>query len=149
MILDFEKYAQKGNEFMNELERNLGTDDRAQAGRLVRSTFRVLRNHLTTKESFQLLSQLPMALKSVYVDGWAPGSHNKVKTADAFLAEIIEEDGSSAWSDFSNRDEIVEAVRAVIITLKNYVSAGEMDQAIGTLPKKVQQIFRTPSKEEV
>jgi uncharacterized protein (DUF2267 family) len=65
MTLDFEKYAMKGNEFLNHLQVNLETPDRAHAGRILRSTFRVLRNHLTFEESLQLLSQLPMAIKSV------------------------------------------------------------------------------------
>ena len=68
MALDFEKYAAKGNEFLNRLAENLGDEDRAHAARILRSTFRGLRNHLTVEESFQLLAQLPMALKSVYVE---------------------------------------------------------------------------------
>lgn len=143
MILDFNKYAMKGNEFLHHLEDNLGDDYRPHAARILRSTFRVLRNHLTFEESLQLLSQLPMAIKGVYVDGWKKGAHKKIKTVDEFLVEVIQEDGASAWRDFNSRDEIIESIRAVIQTMRMYVSAEEMDQALATLPRKLQEIFES------
>lgn len=148
MTLNFEKYAKKGNEFMHRLEGNLSHEDRGHAARILRSTFRVLRNHLTFEESLQLLSQLPMALKAVYVDGWSAASHKKIKTAEAFLVEIINEEGNNAWRDFSNEDDIIAAVRAVIETLRSYVSDQEIDQALGTLPAKVRRIFESSEQEE-
>lgn len=141
MTLDFNKYAMKGNEFLNVLEENLDHDDRAYAARILRSTFRVLRNHLTFEESLQLLAQLPMAIKAVYVDGWKKGDHKKIKTVDEFLIEVIREDGDSAWRDFSNKEEIIACVRTVIDTMRLYVSPEEIDQALGTLPRKIQEVL--------
>lgn len=148
MPLDFEKYAMKGNEFLNRLAENLGDEDRAHASRILRSTFRVLRNHLTVEESFQLLSQLPMALKSVYVEGWSLNDHRKIKTLDDLIVELIQEEGNFAWRDFSNKDEIIDALRAVIDTLRLYVSTSEISQALGTLPRKIQVIFEKTSAPE-
>lgn len=145
MTLDFNKYAMKGNEFVNRLEERLGKNDRAHAARILRSTLRVLRNHLTFEESLQLLSQLPMAIKAVYVDGWKKGKHRKIKTVDEFLSGIIKEEGNSAWRDFSNQEEIVDCVRAVVDTMRLYVSGEELDQAFGTLPKKVRDILQPKS----
>lgn len=143
MTLDFNKYAMKGNEFLHQLENNLGNNDRAHAARILRSTFRVLRNHLTFEESLQLLSQLPMAIKGVYVDGWKKGQHMNIKTVDDFLLEIIQEEGTGAWRDFSSTEEIIDCVRAVIDTMRLYVSAEEIDQALGTLPGRIQEIFES------
>lgn len=141
MLLEFEKYAMKGNEFIHRLGSNLGSNDRAHAARILRSTFRVLRNHLTFEESLQLLSQLPMVIKSVYVDGWTKGQHKKIKTVDDFLIEIIKEDGDAVLVDFWSKEEMLDSVRAVIDTMRLYVSAGEMDQALATLPIPIQAIF--------
>lgn len=147
MALDFEKYAAKGNEFLNRLAENLGNEDRAHAARILRSTFRVLRNHLTVEESFQLLAQLPMALKSVYVEGWRLNDHQKIKTIDDLVVEMVQEEGNSAWRDFADKDEIIDALRAVVDTLRLYVSSGEINQALGTLPRKVQSMLE-PSAHE-
>lgn len=148
MTLDFEKHAKKGNEFMHHLENTLSTDDRAHAARILRSTFRVLRNHLTFEESLQLLAQLPMALKAVYVDGWSLSAHSKIKTAEQFLTEIVQEEGNAAWRDFSSEEEISSAVRAVIESLRMYVSNEELTQALGTLPARIRKIFESSGQEE-
>ena len=141
MSLDFEKYAMKGNEFLHQLETNLGVADRGHAARILRSTFKVLRNHLTFEESLQLLSQLPMAIKGLYVDGWKKSANSRIKTVDDFIIEIIQAEGNMAWRDFGSMEEILLAVRAVVDTMRNYVSAEEMDQALATLPRKIQTIF--------
>lgn len=149
MLLDFEKYAMNGNEFLHRLQVNLAyhskekNTDRAHAARLLRSTFRVLRNHLSPHESLQLLSQLPMAIKSVYVDGWQLHDHKRIKTIDDFLVEIIGEDGQDAWRDFSSSDDVLGSVQAVIDTMRLYVSPEEMDQALNTLPRKVKVFFES------
>jgi uncharacterized protein (DUF2267 family) len=137
MLLEFEKYDMKGNEFLNRLQENLQTTDRAHAARILRSTLRVLRNHLMVEESLQLISQLPMAIKGVYVDGWRAGSHKKIKSVDDLLVEIVQEEKNDAFRDFQDRNGILNAVRAVIATLREYVSDEEMDQALATLPKKI------------
>jgi uncharacterized protein (DUF2267 family) len=143
MTLDFNKYAMKGNEFLHHLEDNLGNEDRAHAARILRSTFRVLRNHLTFEESLQLLSQLPMAIKGVYVDGWKKGQHKKIKTIDDFVIEILQEEGNSAWRDFASLEDVIDCIRAVINTMRLYVSEAEINQALGTLPKQIREIFES------
>jgi uncharacterized protein (DUF2267 family) len=141
MILDFNKYVAKGNEFLHLLEDNLGSSDRAHAARILRSTFRVLRNHLSFEESLQLLAQLPMAIKAIYVDGWTKAAHKRIHTVDDFLTEMIQEEGNTAWRDFTDKSEVIDCVRAVIETMRLYVSAEEMDQALGTLPARLRQLF--------
>ena len=148
MSLDFDKYAMKGNEFLHQLETNLGVADRGHASRILRSTFKVLRNHLTFEESLQLVAQLPMAIKAVYVDGWTKSVNTKIKTVDDFIVEIIQTEGPAAWRDFAGKDDILQAVRAVIDTMRIYVSPQEMDQALGTLPRKIQAIFEASSTTE-
>lgn len=143
MALDFEKYLMKGNEFLNILAEKLGdVNDRDRAARILRSVFHVLRNHLTIEESMHVLSQLPMALKGVYVEGWNIHKvSERVRSVEDLANEVIKEEGNVAWRDFSNLEEVIQAVRAVAETLMHYVSSGEMKEASGTLPKGLRKIF--------
>src|SRR5690606_42007608 len=143
MPLEFETYAQKGNEFVNLLMKNLGVEDeRDRAARILRSVLRTLRNHLSLEESSDLLAQLPMAIKAVYVDGWRMTQpHRRVSTMQEFANEVLKEHGSTAWRDFSNPGEVVLAVRAVIETLAEYVSIGELEQSFGSLPNELRTQF--------
>ncbi len=145
MHTDFDKYAAKGNEFLGKLAKNMGTNqDLDGAFRILRSTFHVLRKYLTVEESMQILAQLPMALKSIYVDGWKLHKpHDRIKTLEEFANEILKEDGKAAWRDFSTMDDVLQDLRAVIITLSDFVSPAEMEQAFGTLPKEIKEIFNT------
>jgi uncharacterized protein (DUF2267 family) len=125
MPLNFDKYAAKGNEFINALETELENKGRDHAARVLRSVFRALRNRLSVNESMQFAAQLPMALKAVYIDGWKPGKKQKrIQTMDDFANEVIHEDGLT-----------------VMRTLSNYVSAGEM--------KDISSVFPISMKEEV
>ncbi len=144
MAMDFNKYAAKGNEFLNRLSESLGEEaNRDHAARVLRSTLHVIRDHITVEESIQFLAQLPMILKGVYVDGWSTSNMNsKIKTIDDFAAEVIGRDGNSAWRDFSNREEVIRDIRKVIETLAAYVSTGELEDVFSVLPKEVQRTFQ-------
>ncbi len=71
MALNFNKYVQDGEQFVREVARELGVgSDLPKAGRILRAVLHTLRNRLTASESLQLIAQLPMLIKAVYVDGW-------------------------------------------------------------------------------
>ena len=133
--MHFEAYAQKGNEFINLVSKFLEIHDRNRAGRIVRSVLHVLRDRLTIEESLHFIAQLPVALKGVYVDGWAvPSKHNHPNTLDDFLDMILIEDNKTAWKDFSNSEEVLEAVIAVFKSFSCYVSQEEMERIMHVLP---------------
>jgi len=143
MTLNFEKYAAKGNEFVNKVAVRLGdAENRDRAGRVLRSVLHALRNRITVEESFQLLSQLPMAIKSVYIEGWRlHHDFTRIKTIEEFCQEVMKEDGTVAWRDFSSVDEAMEGIESVMKTLADYVTAGELHDIIDLMPKEIKQYF--------
>jgi len=143
MALNFEKYAAKGNEFLNKLAVRLGdVENRDRAGRVLKCVLRALRNRISIEESLQLISQLPMVIKAVYVDGWKL-SHEftRIKTIEDFSAEVMKEDGAAAWRDFSSVEEATDAIEAVMKTLADYVSAGELHDIIDLMPREIKEHF--------
>src|ERR1044071_9673847 len=104
MALNFDKHASKGNEFINRLAAALNVS-KEQAGRILSVFFRALRNPLTTEQSFQLLAQLPMALKALYVDQWEFHQyHKRVRTAEEFITGMMMLDRAASrdipnWTD--------------------------------------------------
>jgi uncharacterized protein (DUF2267 family) len=143
MALNFEKYAAKGNEFVNKLAMHLGAEDnRDRAGRVLRCVLRALRNRLSVEESLQLIAQLPMVIKAVYVEGWQPNHEfTSIKTIEDFSEEVMKEDGLSAWRDFSSMEEALNAIEAVMKTLADYVTAGELHDVIDLLPREMKKHF--------
>jgi uncharacterized protein (DUF2267 family) len=138
MSLDFLQYATKGNAFVNAVAHELEVP-RDQSARIIRAVLHALRNRLSLDESFQLLAQLPMALKAVYVDGWKPnGDYVRIRHLDEFLDEIRQEDGGMAGYDFGNNQRALKAVSAVFQALHEFISEGGFEGLVFTLPESFQ-----------
>ncbi len=141
--MHFEDYAVKGNEFLNSLAFELGGKNyKESAARLTRCVFRVLRNCLTPEESLELLAQLPMALKAVYVDGWQlPKRNAHPRREEDFISLVMKEDGLAAYRDFSNEADARQSVKIFFGVLGNYVSGGQMREMIGVLPSGIRSLL--------
>ncbi|MBI4947541.1 MAG: DUF2267 domain-containing protein [Bacteroidetes bacterium] len=144
MSLNFEKHAQKGNKFLNELAENLGNKtDTAKAERILRALFQALRNHLTIEEIFQLLSQLPIALKGVYIHGWMPTKEKEVsrKKID-FIEEVLKYADGTSIHGISDIEKGTKEVHVVFKTLKQYISKGEFKDIEAVLPRQLKKLLR-------
>lgn len=138
MSLNFESYSQKGHEFINHVADELKIHDKGKAGRITRCVLRALRNRLSMEESFQLIAQLPMAIKAVYVDGWKVNATPlRMRYLDDFIDEMLKEDGAAAWHDFFSEKEMKLAIEAVFKTVARYVSPGEIEHVLAVLPHEL------------
>ena len=144
MSLDFDKFAAKGNKFLKDLAKELGhPKDRAKAGRKLRAVLYATRDQLTMEESLQLLAQLPMFLKAIYVEQWKSGKRkNKIKHVEEFIDVIKQYDFKTASHDFTNDDEIENAAVVVFLCLRQYISLGEMEDIKAVLPKELKFLAR-------
>lgn len=147
MSLNFNQFAAKGNEFLKELARELGyPDDMERAGRVLKSVLHALRNQLTVQESVQLLAQLPMALKAVYVDNWTlHRTSKKAKHIEDFFREIRKIDKQTAQFDFHTDDDIDRAIAVVFLVLRNHLSLGELEDIKAVLPKDLKYMVSNVS----
>ncbi len=142
MSFNFEKYASKGNEFVNSIAEDLNVP-KEKSGRIIRAVFHALRNRISHEESFQLLAQLPMALKGAYVDGWKFNKDfSRITHVIDFLDEIRKEDGELAGYDFGNDAKAKHAVVTVFKALGRFVSEGEMEDIIAALPKELKVLIK-------
>jgi len=142
MPLNFNKQAQKGNQLLNHLAAELGDRSNRRAGRILRTVLHTLRNHLTLEENFQLIAQLPMALKALYIDGWKPGKPKvRGKRKVDFIMEIISDDTAPTWHDFATTDDVKYAMGAVFTVLKKHLSSGEFKDIIAVLPKHLKELI--------
>lgn len=145
MVLDFEKYATKGNEFIRLVSLELEVP-RDMAGRITRSVLHALRNRFNHHESFQLLAQLPMAIKAIYVDGWHFSKPQmRIRHITDLLDEVRTEDGKLSGYDFGNNTQALRAVKAVFKSISSFVSPGQMSDLMSTLPAEVRTFLEDVS----
>lgn len=145
MALNFNKYSSEGQIFLKELARQLQSpEDTSKAGRVLVSVLHALRNQLTPEESIQMLAQFPMFLKSVYVLNWdLHPVRKKIHHFDEFINEIKEIHGAVAVRDFEKDEEIEQAVNAVFMLLRKYISLGELEDIKAILPKELKAMLNS------
>ena len=143
MALNFDKYAQAGNEFINELGIALDQpDDKESTGRKLKAVLHTLRDQLNIEESVQLISQLPMFLKAVYVENWTPHKpKSKIHKIDEFYECVRTFNGRTLDFDFPTINDANRTVAVVIYLLKKYVSEGEMEDIKAVLPKELKPLI--------
>ncbi len=141
MALNFNQYAQEGNTFMKHYTKTMNlNDDREKAGRILSSVLHGLRELISTEESLQFISQLPMFLKAVYVNGWNIHKPKKAKNMTEFIELLRQFNGVTAYNDLAN-DEVAENyIRTTFIELRQYVSLGELEDIRSELPKDLKHM---------
>ncbi|MBD0777971.1 DUF2267 domain-containing protein [Maribacter sp. ANRC-HE7] len=144
MALNFNQYAAEGNTFLKDYakEMNLG-EDRDKAGRILSSILHALRDIIPTEESLQLISQFPMFLKAIYVNGWTIKKERpKIKKMPDFIDLVRKHDGVSAVNDFEYSDDVAEQyIDTTFILLRKYISLGEMEDIRDGLPKDLKTMI--------
>ena len=144
MLLNFKKFADVAEAFVKDLAGRLGAPgDRDRAARILRNVLHLLRDQISPQESIQMISQLPMFLKAVYVDGWRiAGKPNKIRRYDTFIDEVRYPPGPKVYSDFESNEEAEESIRIVFSMISEKVSEGEMLDIISTLPTALRPFFQ-------
>lgn len=141
MPTSFDKMAAKGNAFINEMGRTLGwVDDPAKTLRVLKAVLHALREQLTWEESLQMMAQLPMFMKALYVEGWSPKAPYKVKDVDAFY-DLMRTYNVVDEHDLPNREHAEVATQTVFVLLRQYVSAGEMEDIVSQMPKELKPLL--------
>lgn len=138
MALNFDHYATQGNAFLRELAEELGhPNDLQQVGLVLKAVLHTLRERLTTAESIDLIAQLPMFLKAVYVDSWKnTAKPTKLKSADEFADAVERCQAHLGESRFDWDLPTAEIVRITLgLIRERYISDGEIADIQAQLPQ--------------
>jgi uncharacterized protein (DUF2267 family) len=139
--MKYEIYAQEANKFINEVASELGNTDREQAQRITTTVLHAIREILTPEESMHFISQLPMMIKAVYVNGWHLEKKNRIRTMDQFIQFLMSENPRSAGFDFGDTETAKEKTKAVFNVIKQHVSVGELKDIIQQFPQPLVELW--------
>jgi uncharacterized protein (DUF2267 family) len=140
---NFEKHCIKGRDFLQKTADNLGyPNDLIKAERILKAVLHSLRNRLSVEDSFQFMSQLPLLIKGIYVDGWKISKEFvRIKHLDEFINEVKHEAGNTAEVDFSNNSIAINSIKNVFKTIVQQVSPGEVEHLKAVFPKELKQLW--------
>ncbi|GAA4272810.1 DUF2267 domain-containing protein [Aquimarina gracilis] len=143
MALNFNQYAIEANSFLKEYAHEMNLEDNPdKAARILSSVLHGLREIISVEESLQLLAQLPMFLKAVYVNGWKiKTKRNKIKHMEQFIDLVRSYDGVTSIYDFESNEIAEHYIQTTFFLLRKYISPGEMQDIRDELPKNLKNMI--------
>lgn len=125
----FERTIHKSNEWLSDLMRELHTEDRKYAYRVLRATLHALRDRLIPEEAVHLGAQLPLLIRGFYYEGWKPSATPTDDDLEAFYDRIVEE-----MSDQPGVPDPERWVTAVFKVMTERLDRGELGNIRDVLP---------------
>lgn len=142
MSVHINRYATEATEFLSKVAKELNNgNDLNHAGRVTVSVLHTLRDSISPDESMHLISQLPMILKGIYVDGWDFSKRMTKKDSIEDFLDYLRLQNLTADRDFADNEQGEENVRAVLRVMRQYVSDGEIRHIKQQLPEPVAALF--------
>ena len=137
----FDTTVQKTNEWLRDISRELGDENRRHAYLALRGTLHAIRDFLPTEESAHLSAQLPLLVRGIYFEGWNPtNAPAEDRSLENFLSRIEHALERALWNE-DHHIETEHAARAVLRVLSDRISAGEMDQVRHVLPEHIRDLW--------
>ena len=127
-ISDLTAAVAAAEDWVDDLMRRLGWQDRERVYRALLATLRALRDCLARDEAVYIGAQLPTLLRGLYYEGWHPGARPAARSRIAFLERI---------HDGVHRDpgiDTEQVARAVFALLAAHLPAAEIEDAKAATP---------------
>ena len=143
MARDFKHYAEEAQKFVKILAVDLGCpQDIDKTKRILKAVLHTIRDRIIIAESFQLLAQLPMLIKGLYVENWKYAEQpSNFRTKKSLLQALIDSEHLSKSDDFPNEAFAIFALNMVLKNLSRYVSPGEMQDVVAEFPNEIKEII--------
>jgi uncharacterized protein (DUF2267 family) len=132
-----ERSVHKTNEWLKDLDAELGIEDRDDAWRILRGFLPVLRDRLTLDEAAQLAAELTPLVRGVFYEGFDPGHQpEKIRDPEIFVARISE------GTEITDPEEAALAAVAVTNVMARHIDEGELEDVLSQLPKPIREVLQ-------
>ncbi|MDX6727752.1 MAG: hypothetical protein QOK49_2557 [Baekduia sp.] len=132
-----ERTVHKTNEWLKDLDAELGIEDRDDAWRILHGFLPVLRDRLTMDEGAQLAAELTPLVRGVFYEGFDPGHQpEKIRDPETFIERLGQR------MEISDPEEAALAAVAVTAVMARHVAEGELDDVLGHLPKPLREVLQ-------
>lgn len=134
-ISDLNAAVAAAEDWVDDLMRRLGWQDRERVYRALLATLHSLRDCLARDEAVYIGAQLPTLLRGLYYEGWHPGARPATRSRAAFLERI---------HDGVHRDpgiDTEQVARAVFALLAARLPAAEIEDAKAATPSVLHNLW--------
>src|SRR6185295_12729560 len=125
----FDRASHRANQWLDDLNAELGWEERYDAYIALRAVLQALRDVLPLEEIVDFGAQLPMVVRGFYYEGWTGAADGHLVDRGAFVA-VVSEQLAEAFLDPDGEG----VARAVFRMLARRVSDGEIYHVGRRLP---------------
>jgi uncharacterized protein (DUF2267 family) len=141
--INFEKYCNETKSWLLEIAEEMRCPGKTEwALSALKAVLHTLRDRTTLQEVFHLSAQLPVLVRGIYLEGYKPAGKPIKMNSEEFMLQIKKKLGPSVDVP------VAEVFRAVLTTLYNRTSRGELDDILGIMPKDIQKLWENLMPEE-
>ncbi|PBC19520.1 MULTISPECIES: DUF2267 domain-containing protein [unclassified Mesorhizobium] len=130
----FTHAAQQAQQWVKELAADLRWSE-PSACRLLRSVLHAMRDWLPPAETADFSAQLPVLIRGIYFEGWAPSAPGHERKKRDFVLSVRNSFGYDDDVDFD------VAIRAVFKLLDRHISHGEITQVRNSMKKSLRELW--------
>lgn len=132
----FDRTLHATNVWLNDVNQELGWDDRQKSYAALRAVLHALRDRLPVELAAKFSAQLPILLRGVFFEGWHPA---KTPVSERSQGEFLWDVSESLPSNLLIDPAVI--VSGVLTVISDNVSPGEVDKLKATLPKGVSHLW--------
>ncbi|MFN6943430.1 MAG: DUF2267 domain-containing protein [Cytophagaceae bacterium] len=133
----------KTQEFLLALSKYLEFyGDRDKSKRILVSVLHALRDTLSFDQSLQVLSSLPVNLKSIYIYNWSISESGTTISPDTdFLKVVIKRAGKLSHYDFPEEKKALQNIRSVFSFIEENIPESKMAIIRSNYPDSLKKIL--------
>lgn len=129
--------VQKTHKWLRDIKEELSLADEQAAYVALRATLHAWRDCLNTDGAAQFGAQLPMLVRGLYYEGWNPRTGPpRIGNTWHFLDAVRHE-----LRDHLELQDAAYVIEAVLRVVDRYVSAGEIDKIVSSLPREMRELW--------
>ncbi len=142
--VNLNKYCQEAHEYFNQLTEKLGHPYEGRRAMIIwRAVMHSIRDRIHIGESFDLISQLPLMLKGLYVENWKfhekpPMDYHSIEEMKEQVKKLQHQFGEMQFDWDLSTEEIISIT---LDSLKVYLSDGQIEHIKGQMPADVKSII--------
>jgi uncharacterized protein (DUF2267 family) len=138
----FNTTVDRTNAILHEIETANGwpKQRRAQSYTALRAVLHALRDRLAVADAVQLGAQLPLLVRGVYYDGWAPKRVPMKMSSDQFTDRVRHE------FTYAVPGGVEPVISSVLQALRRHISDGEWQDMLAVMPTELRSRLADWSK---
>jgi uncharacterized protein (DUF2267 family) len=130
----FDHAVHTANNWLSDVAKAFGTDDRRFAYRALRAWLHALRDRLTLESVATFAAQLPGLLRGTYYDGWSPSKSPIKYGTDEYILRFAQD------ARIPGRDVPVAAA-TITNALADHLSPGQLAETLAQLPSDLRALI--------